>query len=155
MVFNHELMRGSHGNAGEIGLIIPKKIYGHPNLELLRQLAVKDGIDVDSISSLLDEFDMEWPAVGQWITHSREPLSLMVSALAATHDPQAIIIGGRIPKALVKRIIPDIEIYDDIRVMQPRPLPRVIVSEVDGDACSIGAAVLPLMKRFFPRSDED
>ena len=151
VVINHELMRGMHGNAGEIGLLLPRGIYTHPNLELLRQLVANQGTDVSGISEMLEKFDPDWPAVDEWIARARDSLSLIVSSLAAILDPEAIVFGGRIPKELARRIIPHVEIFDDARRAEPRPIPRLMVSETNGDACAIGAAALVFNKRFFTK----
>ena len=150
IIQNHELIRGAHRNAGEIGLMVPQKLYGHPNLELLRQLLIKDGIEISTISELIEKYDPNWKAIEKWIALSKEPMSLIASSLAAALDPEAIVIGGRIPKDLTKRLIPQIELYDYSQNEHPRPLPRIIPSDVEGEACASGAALLPLMRYLFP-----
>lgn len=149
IVINHELMRGCNGNGGEIGLILPRAVYPHPNLELLRQLVAHQGIEVSGISDMLHKFDINWPAVDEWIARTRDSLSLIASALAAILDPEAIVLGGRIPKPLARKIIPHIEIFDDSRRSAPRTVPRLMVSDTNGDACAIGAAALSFNKHFF------
>ncbi len=149
IIINHELMRGCNGNGGEIGLILPRAVYPHPNLELLRQLVAQQGTEVSGISDMLHKFDPDWPAVDEWIARTRDSLSLITSALAATLDPEAIVLGGRIPKSLARKVIPHIEIFDDARRAEPRSVPRLMASETNGDACAIGAAALPFNSRFF------
>ncbi|MFQ5564281.1 MAG: ROK family protein [Parvularculaceae bacterium] len=149
IIINHELMRGCNGNGGEIGLILPRAVYPHPNLELLRQIVAQHGIEISGISDMLHKFDIGWPAVDEWIARTRDSLSLIASALSAILDPEAIVLGGRIPKALARKVIPHIEIFDDARRSEPRTIPRLMVSETNGDACAIGAAALSFNKRFF------
>ncbi len=149
IIINHELVRGCHGNAGEVALILPQRIYPHPNLELLRQILAQHGTEFESISDMLAAFDIKWPGVDEWIVKTRESFSLICSALAATLDPQAIVIGGRIPGVLAEKVIPHIEIYNEARRLEPRMTPRLIVSETAGDACAIGAAALPFKSYFF------
>jgi hypothetical protein len=60
-----------------------------------------------------------------------------------------IVLGGRIPRVLAEKIIPAIELFDDARRQEPRPLPRVMLSQTKVDACAIGAAMLPLEQRFY------
>jgi len=149
IINNHQLLRGCNGNAGEIGLILPSQIYPHPNIEFLRQLITRNGIEVDSLTDMLNKFDKNWPGVEDWISRTRDSLSLIASALAAILDPQAIVLGGRIPRELARKMIPHIEIYDHYRRSEPRPLPRISLAESPGDACSIGAATLPFKQFFF------
>lgn len=149
IVINHELMRGVNGNGGEIGLLLPRAVYPHPNLELLRQLVAQQGVEVTGISDMLNKFEPEWPAVDQWIARTRDSLSLIASSLAAILDPEAIVLGGRIPKSLARKVIPYIEIFNDARRAEPRQAPRLMVSETNGDACAIGAAALPFNKSYY------
>lgn len=150
VIMNHQLMRGEHGNAGEIGLILPGHIYPHPNLELLRQILARHGHEFESIPQLVREFDPNWRGVDEWVMRSRDSLSLIVSALSAILDPEAIVLGGRLPKPLGHKIIPHIEIYDHHRRAEPRPMPRIILGESPSNACAVGAATLPFKKYFFP-----
>lgn len=150
VIMNHELLRGEHGNAGEVGLILPSRIYPHPNLELLRQILARRGMNFTSLPELLRQFDPEWPGVEEWVTKSRDSLSVITSALTAILDPEAIVLGGRLPRSLGEKIIPHIEVYDHHRRAQPRPLPQILLAETPGDACAIGAATLPFKKFFFP-----
>lgn len=149
VVIDHRLMRGRNGNAGEIGLILPRGAYAQPDLTLLRNLVAKGGVETEGISDMLDRFSIEWEGNEEWIERSRDSFSLIASALAATLDPDAIIIGGRLPKLLAEKLIPHIDIFDDARRAEPRPMPRILVSETSGDACAIGAAALPFHSHFF------
>lgn len=149
IIINHQLMRGCHGNGGEIGLMLPSKVYPHPSLEALRQSIAHHGISLDGISDMLMRFDPQWPGVEEWITKSHPSFSLIISALAAILDTEAIVLGGRIPASLAEMVIPHIQIYDDARRQEPRPIPRLSVSQSTGDASAIGAATLPFNKYFF------
>lgn len=149
VILNHRLMRGVHGNGGEIGLILPRNVYQLPTLETLLQSVRRRGVEVDGISDMLARFDIDWPGVDEWIERSRDPLSLIASSIAALLDPQAIVLGGRLPASLAQQIIPTIELFDDARREEPRPLPRIVPSQTRVDACAIGAAMLPLEQRFF------
>lgn len=149
VILNGEILRGQYGNAGEIAELLPPSVYPHPNLELLRKLVRKHGQDVQTVSELIEKFDVNWPGVDEWIVRTRDSLSLIVSAAAAILDPQIIVIGGRIPKSLAEKVIPHIEIYDQRRRSDSRPLPQTVVAEAGGDSAAIGAAALTLNSYFF------
>ncbi len=144
-----ELVRGAVGNAGEIGQLLPPNMYPHPNLELLRKIICKHGVDVPSVTDLVLNFDENWPGVDEWIARVRDSMTLIASASAALLDPEVIVIGGRIPRPLAERMIPHVEIYDHRRRSFARPLPRIVVAEVEGDAAAMGAAALSFNKYFF------
>lgn len=149
VIANHRLMRGTHGNGGEIGLILPWRLYQLPTLETLLQSLRRHGVELDGISEMLANFDPDWPGVDEWIEKSRDPLSLIASSISALLDPEAIVLGGRLPQSLAEKIIPVIELFDDARRHEPRPLPKLVLSQTKVDACAIGAAMLPLEARFF------
>lgn len=149
VILNGEIVRGESGNAGEVAQLLPPGVYPHPNLELLRKLLNKRGQDIRTVSELIATFDVNWPGVDDWIVQVRDALSLIVSAAAALLDPEVIVIGGRIPKSLAEKIIPHIEVYDQRRRSDARPLPQTVVAEAGGDAAAIGAAALTLNSYFF------
>lgn len=149
VILNGELVRGKHGNAGEVAQLLPPGIYPHPNLELLRKLVRKHGRKIGTVSELVEKFDVNWPGVDEWVAQVRDSLSLIISAAAALLDPEVIVIGGRIPQSLAEKVIPHIEIYDQRRRSDSRPLPRVVVAEAIGDTAAIGAAALILNDYFF------
>ena len=153
IIIDHELMRGCNGNGGEIGLLLPKDIYQHPSLETLRQTLSEYGVDHAGVSQMIRNFDCDWPGIDEWITKSRSSFSLIASALAAILDPEAIVLGGRMPKSLARRVIPHIDIYNDSRRGKPRALPRLLVSKASGDASAIGAASLPFKQHFFSAAE--
>lgn len=149
IVLNGEIMRGESGNAGEVAQLLPRGSYPHPNLELLLKQINKHGLEIETVSELIEKFDVNWPGVDEWIVQVRDSLSLIVSAAAALLDPQVIVIGGRIPLSLAEKVIPQIEIYDQRRRSDSRPLPRTVVAEAGGDSAAIGAAALTLYSYFF------
>jgi predicted NBD/HSP70 family sugar kinase len=151
VISNHELSRGVHGNGGEIGLVLPRNMFQEPNLETLLQSVRRHGVELNGIAEMLAHFDVTWPGVDEWVEWARDPLSLIASSIAALLDPEAIVLGGRLPSALAQKIIPAIELYDDARRSEPRPLPKLMISETQVDACAIGAAMMPLERQFFSR----
>ena len=149
IISNNRLLRGSHGNSGEIGRMLPWRNFQIPTLETLLHALRKSGVELDGISTMLANFDPEWPGVEEWITRSRDQFSLITSAIAALIDPEAIVCGGRLPRSLASKLLPTIELFDDARREMPRPLPRIIASQATYDACAIGAAMLPLEQMLY------
>ncbi len=149
VINNRELIKGTNGNAGELGLILPSSVHSPPNIEALREILKEEGKNFETLSDMIQNFDVNLPGVDIWIKKYEKDFKFITSAIAAILDPEAIVIGGRIPIELAKKLIPNIEIYDHIRRSEPRPLPRIVVSEVKGDAAAIGAAAIPFKQTFF------
>ncbi len=148
IIVNRELLRGCHGNGGEIGLMLPANMQPYPTMELLREIVVKQGFDVNGISDLLTKFNPEWPAVDEWVKQTQDSLSLIVSSLSAILDTDAIVFGGRIPQELAEKAISHINIFDDTRRELQRRVPRLLISR-SHDGGAVGAAALPLHDCFF------
>ena len=144
IVLNNELLRGSYGNAGELGDMLPAKIYSHPNLALLKRILIKNNIEVNSIYDMHKHFDVDWPGVDEWIYKVQDSLDLVATACSALLDTQAIVLGGHISVALAEKLIPRIEVYAQFRRGAQRPLPKIVTAGVQENPVAVGASSLPL-----------
>ena len=148
LVAEGRAFRGAHGNAGEFASVLPAD-YESPNLERLRTLVAEGGHAFANLGEMLDVFDPTWPGVDRWLDEAERSVGLVVSAISAITDPDAIVLGGRLPTALAHALIPRLSYFNPPRRDRPRPAPRIVVSEVAEDAALIGAAALPLKALFF------
>lgn len=144
LINNGDMIRGTHGNAGELGDMLPAKLYSHPNLKLLERILLKHGVDIPSIYQLNDVFDPDWPGVDEWVYKVQDSFDLVATASSALLDSQAIIIGGHIPTKLVEKIIPRIDVYAQFRRGAKRPMPEIVCAEVTDCPVAVGAATLPM-----------
>ena len=149
LVIDREVWRGRSGNAGEFAGGLPGNIYPFPNLELLRQLINRGGGRFATVAELLDRFDVDHPAVDDWIARVRDSVSIIASNATAILDVDAIVFGGRMPRPLAEKLIPRVELFDQMRYSKPRPMAELVPAEATGDATAIGAAVLPLAQQCF------
>ncbi|MFN3228586.1 MAG: ROK family transcriptional regulator [Asticcacaulis sp.] len=149
LVLDGRLVRGVHGNAGEFAAAVPQSLYVPPTLDLLRHCYAQRGQGFDTIGALLAELDVTAPAVDDWLNRISDSLSLACSASWAILDPDAIVLGGRLPRALAERMIQRIELRNAPVRGLDRPRPRIVPSEVTGDATALGAAALPLKHLVF------
>jgi len=143
VIMNGEILRGAHGNAGEVAEMLPPKIYLHPNLELLRQILIRNGNEINTVSDLIKDFDIEWNGIDEWISKVKDSLSLVASSSAALLDIKAVVLGGHIPEPLSMKLLEHIEIYAQNRRSLPRSIPDLVIAQADGDPVAIGAATLP------------
>lgn len=149
VILNGQLLKGVRGNAGEFVGALPIDKYPFPNLERLRQRVNADGGSFDSVGSLVAHYDDRWPAIDAWIEDVAPSLSLMASATTAILDTDAIVLGGRMPRALAERVIPHIQFFDVNRRSTPREHAAILPAECEGDATAIGASLLPFSEKFF------
>lgn len=148
VVVDGKPFRGAHGNAGEFANIIPRSQY-YPTLETLRQTIAKGGKAFDTIEDMLSGFEMALPGVDAWIEKAEAPLSQFISAISACFDPDAIVLGGRLPTVLAEALMPRLEIYNADRRATPKPVAKIVPAEAKGDAAACGAALMPLSHLFF------
>nr|WP_176582458.1 ROK family transcriptional regulator [Salinimonas sediminis] len=148
LINNGEMIRGTNGNAGELGDMLPAKLYSHPNLQLLERILLKHGIEIPSIYQLNEVFDPNWPGVDEWIYKVQDSFDLVVTCSSALLDSQAIIIGGHIPTKLAEMVIPRIDVYAQFRRGAKRPLPEIVSAQVTDSPVAVGAATLPLREWF-------
>ncbi len=149
IVLNGEVWKGKNGNAGEFAGGLPPNIYPFPNLELLRQIVSKRGNHFNSVYELLENFDINWPANDEWITKVRDSFCIIASNACAILDLDAVVLGGRLPKALAEKLIPLLEFYDQRRRAVERPPAKLIAAEAKGNAAALGAAMLPICNQLF------
>ncbi|MBB5736460.1 putative NBD/HSP70 family sugar kinase [Xanthomonas arboricola] len=152
LVLNGQVVRGAHGNAGEYAGMLPALGLERATLELLRQLLREDGVVLADVRTLLAAYDPAWPAIDRWLARVAPGTSLIVSAITASCDPEAVVFGGRLPRDLAQRLIDSIRIDNQPRRGQSRPLPRLLPAEMPADIGAIGAATLPLSARYFQRA---
>ncbi len=148
IVINGELYRGNHGNAGEFANIIPHT-KSYPTLASLKADYEKHGIHFPTIDDLLNNFDINDSVVKEWIIKGNDSLTMFVSAVSAILDPEKIVFGGRIPSALAKKVIENINIYNSDRRGDKKPNPQIIPSKVKGEPTAMGAAILPLLHSYY------
>ncbi|WP_049973743.1 ROK family transcriptional regulator [Azospirillum sp. B4] len=153
IVLDGKPWRGRNGNAGEFtGTLPPSTRPDRPTLRLLLDLVNAQpgaGRPFSSVGALVQAFDPEWPAVETWLARTGEGVSAILSAAAAVLDPDAIVIGGRIPAALTQHLIERARFYSVPVRDQDRRFPTLVASRTGGDGAALGAATLPFLHHFF------
>lgn len=150
IVINGSLYPGVFGNAGEFAGVLPSGDHDkRPTLELLRKLMARHGRQYTDIYQMIRVFDPAAPGIEEWFALAVPRLTAVVSAISAVLDPEAIVLGGRLPRLLADRLVKNIGFYSVPRRGVGKPFPALLVTEVDGDAAAIGAAAIPLKARFF------
>ncbi len=148
LIIDRKLYRGAHGNAGEFASVLPDEFMS-PNLENLRQSLAAKGRSFANLGDMLEAFDPEWDGVDDWSREAVKSLNLVISAISAIADLEAIVFGGRMPKSLADKLIPQLAFFNPLRRERRRPVPRLITSEARQDAAMTGAAALPLKALFY------
>lgn len=152
LIVDGELVRGRHGNAGEVGGILKLLGLAPASLASLQETLSAHGIETDSITDLVRRYDDDWPGVQAWIEQHARTFSIVTSTLHYVLDGDVIVVGGRAPPALARRIVDAIEWgEDDFSARRGRalPHPRIVVAEMSDRSAAVGAAALPLKQGYF------
>ena len=151
IVIGGELVRGGHGNAGEVTGLFKLAGLPTPNLASLRTTLAEHGVQTGSIADFVSRYDDRWPGIEQWLAEHAASFSLLAASLHYVLDCDAIIIGGRTPRGLAERIVDAIrwpEATRPARRGRSTALPVIIAAELPAEAATIGAGVLPLRRSY-------
>lgn len=153
-VINGRLFRGHHGNAGAFGAPYPDLDAPRPSgADLLRTLrsAGHDVADFEDLKALDPAKD---PALSCWIERAGGQLASVLTVLARAFDPEAVVIGGRLPLPIVEALISRIQAAPfcahDRDVL---PVPKLVASALGDAGGVIGAAALCFEPIFYVAQD--
>ena len=152
-VIDGQLFRGHHGNAGEIAGLFGFAGRPTPNLGDLRTMLADHGTVCDGIGDLVARFDPRWPGVDAWLAARQESFDWLFQTLRYAFDCQAIVLGGRLPRDLARRIVeavawPELTLPERRGTREPPATLTVAALEPDL-AAPLGAAALILHRRLF------
>jgi len=156
LVIDGNYFRGADGRSGEIGLIRANDKAGSRQLQkivslsaLYTKLAAK-GLRVDSPKGLMQLDEPGQLIVEQWLECASESLLDSMLAINCLINPEAVLIGGRLPAALVDRLAEKLnQRLQSYAAVIPviAPVARAATSD---DAPAVGAAILPFSKLLLP-----
>ncbi|MBJ6123671.1 ROK family transcriptional regulator [Sphingomonas sp. BT553] len=153
IIVDGTLMRGRHGNAGEIAGLFPSSGRVTPNLVTLLDRLSEHGVACSGISDMIARFDLRWPGIEEWLAEHRPSFSYLFSTLRMTLDCEALILGGRLPRVLARRIVDAIdwpERHWPVRREHRAPPTSLEVATLDPElAGPLGAASLVFHRTLF------
>jgi predicted NBD/HSP70 family sugar kinase len=144
-----KLVCGHHGNAGELGRLFAATGLQRPTLESLRQRLVTTGMTLPDLHSMLAAYDPTWPQIDGWIASVEHGMTLVVAAICALCDPEAIVFGERLPADLASRLAAAVRFEERPRRNMQSPGPALVASRLTGNAVALGAAMLPFKEHYF------
>jgi predicted NBD/HSP70 family sugar kinase len=157
LVIDGHYFRGATGRSGELGWLrgdersdAQRQLQNIVSLSALNLLLAERGYRVASPRDLLKLDAQAQQVIEAWIDTSVDALESTLVAINCLLNPEAILIGGRLPAALVDRLAG--RLNERLRAYAARlpsvaPIARAAMSD---DAPAVGAAILPLSDRFLP-----
>lgn len=150
LFLHNRLYRGAHFNAGPLGTFFPldqPRPSGQDLLETLRA----DGIDATDFDRLDQIAGSHNAILGRWCERAGQQLAPYLHHIADVIDPAFIIIGGRLPAALLQAVVQATGLprSEPNRRFAGHP-PVVVPSKLGARAGAIGAASIPILSLLHP-----
>lgn len=157
LVIDGHYIRGATGRSGELGLLPSRLAAGEPrilqkvvSLSALNQRLAGDGLQVSSPRQLSQLDAAGQRVVDEWIDQSVDALEETMISIDCLVNPDAVLIGGRLPASLVERLAVRLnERLQAYKALIPSVAPIARAALAD-DAPAVGAAILPFTDRFLP-----
>lgn len=157
LVVDGGYFRGAHGRSGEIGWLHDHDARGRDmqlqnivSLSALYSRLADGGYRVSSPRRLARLGPGARTIVDRWIQESTEALVKSMVAINCLINPDAILIGGRLPAALVDQLAAALNArMADFASQVPNiaPVARAVTAD---DAPAVGAAILPFTHSLLP-----
>lgn len=157
LVVDGSYFRGAHGRSGEIGLLNTRSEAGKSSqlqnivsLSCLYSRLAEQGFRVATPRALMRLESSARLIVDRWIHESTEALVDSFVAINCLINPEAILIGGRLPSAVVDQLADSLNqrmaAYGG-QIPSVAPVARALTSD---DAPAVGAAILPFSYQLLP-----
>ncbi len=158
VVSDGEIMRGAFGNAGEIGHVLVRSGTRDDRLEnFASRIAIRDqlagaGLAVKTVDDLDRLHKQRNPHLLEWIQQAAPPLSQAIGIVENLFDPEAVILGGAMPDALLNDLIAALELpVVSVAQREDRTLPRVLRGASGRMTAALGGAALVIHDISTPR----
>lgn len=151
LVIDGNYARGATHRSGEIGFLpdatarrAGATVQDTVSLSALLARLEAVGEKTESIEALSEDM----PVVQQWLDDAARSLTEPLVAVNCLVNPAVVLIGGRLPAALIDALIARLETaLAAVRAPAIAPMMRAATSS---DAPAIGAAILPFLDRVLP-----
>jgi predicted NBD/HSP70 family sugar kinase len=148
LVLSGRLFRGHHGNSGLMGGLFALNAPRPSGQDLIETLQAA-GYKVPDFNFLDDPAILDSPVMRKWIGRAGRQLGQALSVGGRLIDPEAIILGGRMPPKILNALFAALDVKGAFAASQSLPPPAVLASELGPDGGLIGAASVCMLKTFF------
>lgn len=156
IVLNGALYSGHSGNAGAIGPFPIRTAEGEilqlveraSLIALERRLAAHRADREFAITADYEPHDTEDLIVDEWLAESAEAIAQLISGACSVIDFPLVIIDGKLPLSMKSGVIAGVSTALDALPLSGLIRPNVVAGTLSHRARALGAASLPLSKKF-------
>ncbi len=151
---------GATGNAGELGYLLSgvgtgphadEHVGVHFNIPRLYERLRARGTDARTSADLAALFDAGDSELLAWMDTGAAHLTYLLLAVEYLFDPEAIVIGGRLPERMLAGLFERVATELPARRMGGKVTgPSLLPSTAGADAAALGVATLPINEFFAP-----
>lgn len=150
LIIDRRVYRGANGNAGAFGAPFPDLTKSRPSgTDLLKHLQAA-GEKVNDFADLRSLTIDGCAPLKTWIDHASQQLIEPLTVLARAFDPDAVVIGGRLPMHILESLVEGVDTQAFCKADRDRlPVPDILVTEIGDLGGVVGAASLCLENSVF------
>jgi len=157
LVVDGSYFRGADGRSGEIGWLrtlnqagVDTQLQNIVSLSGLYGKLAEHGFRVESPRGLARLEPQARRVVDEWIREATEALANTLLTINCLINPEAILIGGRLPAVLIDQLAESLNASMRCFAHQVPAIAAVARATTSDDAPAVGAAILPFSNRFLP-----
>jgi len=157
LVIEGSHFRGASGRSGELGMLRGRDASGHErqiqnivSLSALYSRLAAQGIRVSQPHALTALDEAGQAIIDAWVEASVDSLIDTVLAINCLVNPEAVLIGGRLPAGIVDRLATRLNQRLESHAGNVPAIAPVSRAALSDDAPAVGAAILPFSHRLLP-----
>ncbi|WP_029936199.1 ROK family transcriptional regulator [Sphingomonas sp. UNC305MFCol5.2] len=154
LVVDGSYLRGADGRSGELGFMraaAGEEIQRMVSLSGLARHLERNGCHLADVMGAADPDEATNACVAAWIEDAARQLTVPLDAINCLINPAAVLVGGRLPTAILERLA---ERANELMRERANLLPTVapvIRAALSEDAPAVGAAILPFSHFLLPK----
>jgi predicted NBD/HSP70 family sugar kinase len=158
LVVDGSYLRGADGRSGELGFMRAadgaapgEQVQQMVSLSGLARHLERNGCSLADVMGDADPDAATRACVAAWVEDAAQRLTVPLDAINCLINPAAVLVGGRLPTAIVERLA---ERANELMRERAGTLPSVapvIRAALSEDAPAVGAAILPFSHFLLPK----
>ncbi|MDC7684554.1 ROK family transcriptional regulator [Asticcacaulis sp. BYS171W] len=162
LIIGGQPYRGADGRSGEIAFLsrnlfsdLPGDgiVQDHVSLYALYAYLAEQGVKVATPGEISPDDPRQAAAIAAWTDRAATELLGTAAVINGVLNPEAHIIGGRLPAALAERLCERLNALMAARLPQAPCIAPFRPAKASEDAAPMGAAMLVFQNRFLPKPE--